>query len=107
MSKEYELYVEADYNDGDYMNELKIIDQEKLDDLQPLFKILKECKGRIDEDSNFIDLCRKYEEELGLEEETLSELIWDIMPLGENTQYIHTIDTIKVRPRVTGWKEIL
>lgn len=107
MSKEYELYIEADYNDGDYVNELKVISKEQLNELQPLFKILKEVEGRIDEGSGFIELCRKYEKELGLEEEHLSELIWEIMPCGENSEYIHTIDIIKVRPKVTNWKKVV
>ncbi len=38
----YELYIEADHNDGDYITEIHTVDTETIERFEPMFKALKD-----------------------------------------------------------------
>ena len=43
---EYELMIEADYNDGDYVRKGSTLTEAELKELLPMFEIIKACKDR-------------------------------------------------------------
>ncbi len=89
----YELVIEADTNDGDYVTSTNEITAEQVEELKPILAAVKANKGHNWATGDIGDSSKEYE---GILTEDQIEWFNDLVPHGEYG--IHTIESVVYYP---------